>query len=67
MNITTVANMVLPKAKMNDFDVTFVQNSTSVPRLNVSAKNPPFSTIPELFPAMKKKEEINKPPQYQKI
>ena len=39
-------NTVLPKAGLNDFDRTFVQSSTFVPRLNFGAKNPRLRQYP---------------------
>ncbi len=43
----TPYNKVLPKAGLNGFDWTFVQDSTFVLRLNFCTKNPPPSAIPE--------------------
>jgi hypothetical protein len=43
-NITSpAANKVLPKAGLNGFVETFVQGSTFVLRMNISAKNPATS------------------------
>ena len=40
------ANKVLPKAGLNGFDWTFVQNSTFVLRLNFCTKNPRLRQYP---------------------
>lgn len=41
------ANKVLPKAGLNGFDLTFVQGSTFVLRLNFCAKNPRLRQYPK--------------------
>ena len=41
------ANKVLPKAGRNDFDSTFVQDSTAVILLNFCAKNPRLRQYPK--------------------
>ena len=40
------ANKVLPKAGLNGFDWTFVQDSTFVLRLNLCTKNPRLRQYP---------------------
>ena len=43
------ANKVLPKAGRNDFDSTFVQDSTAVILLNFCAKNPRLRQYPNRY------------------
>jgi len=48
-NNKTAANKVLPKAGLNGFDWAFVQGSTFVLRLNLSAKNPRLRQYPNRY------------------